>query len=400
MKSTLRFLLAAIAGLVCLLAQKTTTTTPTTGTGTTTPSNTTPVTAPVNTPVPGIQTTTPAVAAPRQIYVYGRIVTDDSSPLPADINIQTVCSAQNRTVAHVTPDGDFSFRWADPTGSVFEDASNNARYSGSGGSGTSGSSGMAGAGGGNGRAIDPLANCDLRAAISGYTSASVGLYGRDGQEMFDVGTITLHRISGDEGHVVSMLALRAPKDAKKYFDKGTSLATANKTTEAAASFRKAVESYPQYADAWMGLGQTEMKLGQRADAETDFHKAMDLDDKLVGPWQELGFMASDRTKWDEAAKYLDRAVRLDPMAAKAWYFDAVANYNLGRYDLAERSVRAEMKLDKNPQAQYLLGVILIARKDPKAGAEALRTFIAAAPQAENVASAKVKLSRAEGQLGQ
>jgi hypothetical protein len=47
----------------------------------------------------------------------------------------------------------------------------------------------------------------------------------------------------------------------------------------------------------------------------------------------------------------------------AWYFNAMANYNLGRFEQAERSVRAEMKLDKNPRAQYLLGLVPIARKD-------------------------------------
>ncbi len=56
-------------------------------------------------------------------------------------------------------------------------------------------------------------------------------------ENFDVGAIVLHRITGDEGRVVSLLALRAPKDAKKSFDKGTEQVRANKLTDAAASFK-------------------------------------------------------------------------------------------------------------------------------------------------------------------
>ena len=60
----------------------------------------------------------------------------------------------------------------------------------------------------------------------------------------------------------------------------------------------------------------------------------------------------------------------------AWYFSALANYNLGRFEQAEHSVRAELNLDKNPGAEYVLGLVLIARKDYKGGADALRTYLA------------------------
>jgi uncharacterized protein HemY len=84
----------------------------------------------------------------------------------------------------------------------------------------------------------------------------------------------------------------------------------------------------------------------------------------------------------------------------AWYFSAMANYNLGRFEQAERSIRAEMKLENNPRAEYLLGLVLIARKDLKGGAEALRTYLASSPKPEDAAMAQKQLSRAESQLGQ
>jgi Flp pilus assembly protein TadD len=129
---------------------------------------------------------------------------------------------------------------------------------------------------------------------------------------------------------------------------------------------------------------------------------MELDNKLVGSWQELGFLACDDERWEDAVRYLDHAVILDPMDSPiVWYFSGLAYYNLGRLDQAERSVRAELKLDhgENPRANFLLGLVLIARKDPEGGAQALRSFIAAAPTSPDVASARKELSRLERQHG-
>lgn len=400
MKRLLRLFCMAAIGMACVFAQKTTTPgSPTSGTSTTgTTGGTTGST--VNSPTTIVPPTSsaPVVSSlPRLIYLSGKVVLDDGSPLPGSVDVQSVCLSRQRTVTHTSPSGDFGFEWADNTAGVFEDASENGRVPGANSTSSGSSNNSPGS-----HLVDPLANCDLRAQLSGYISSRVSLSDHTSLDAFDVGVIVLHRITGNEGRTVSTLSLKAPREAKKNFDKGIELARANKPGDAAASFQKAVASYPQYADAWFTLGQVERQLGARDEARTDFQKAMDLDDKLVGPWQELGFLASDASKWDEAARYLNQAVLLDPMdSPMAWDFGAVANYNLGKYDVAERDVRAEMKLDhgKNPRAEYLLGLILIARKDMAGGADALRTFIALAPGAPDAEMAKKQLSRVESQLG-
>ena len=331
------------------------------------------------------------------------MIVDDGSPLPANVNIQSICGGtrQARGGACEFLAGDFGFLWGD-TGSVFEDASESVHSpGGNSGSGISGGGNASASAGGSGRPADPLADCDLRADAPGYTSSKVSLYQHAAFDNFDVGAIVLHRITGDEGRVVSLLALKAPKDAKKNFDKGTEQVRANKLADAAASFQKSVTTYPQYADAWLSLGRVQSQLGTKDAARDSFQKAMDLDDKLVGPWQELGYMASDQSKWEDAARYLDNAVRLDPTSSPmAWYFDATANYNLGRFEQAERSVRTELKLDKNPRGEYVLGLVLIARKDYKGGADALRTYLASSPTTQEADTARKQLSRIESQLGQ
>jgi tetratricopeptide (TPR) repeat protein len=339
------------------------------------------------------------VAPPtRPIFISGTVVIDDGSPMPGSVNIQSICSASQRTVAHTTPRGDFSFQWADKAASVFADASDSARISGFGGSGSGAGANSAT----SGRTADPLADCDLRAELPGFTSSRVSLYNHTMDNNIDIGAIVLHRITGDEGTVVSMLSLKAPKDAKKSYEKGTEQVHAKKLKDAQDDFRKAVASYPQYADAWLSLGRVDAQLGSRDEARTDFRKAMDLDVKLVGPWQELGYMSSDEAKWEDAVRYLDQAVKLDPVSSPmAWYFSAMANYNLGHYEAAERSLRAEMKIDRgtNPRSKYLLGLVLIARKDLAGGAEALRSYIASSPNSQEVDTARQQLVRVESALG-
>lgn len=411
MKLTLRLFVLGAISLVCVWGQKsggtgtssggtstgttggttggaTGGTTGGTGPGTpTTPGNPTSPIQPTN-PTP----TPPVASPPRPIFLSGSVAVDDGSPLPGPVNIQSICSSQQRTVAHTSSNGDFAFQWADRNSAIFSDASDNVHSTSFGPPSTANT---------GGRVVDPLTDCDLRAEYPGYTSSRISLFNHSSLDSaFDVGIILLHRVTGDEGTIVSMLSLKAPKDAKKNFDKGMDQIKAKKPTDAIASFQKAVATYPQYADAWLSMGRAEYAMGQKDEARADFQKAMDLDVKLVGPWQELGYMASDQSKWEEAAKYLAQALRLDPMnSPMTWYFSAMANYNLGKYDIAEKNIRSEMKLDHgaNPRAQFLLGLTLLAKKDVAGGTDALKAYIAASPNGQDVELAKKQLSRLESQ---
>jgi tetratricopeptide (TPR) repeat protein len=322
----------------------------------------------------------------RPIFISGSVTVDDGSPLPGSVDIQASCGGKQRILGHSSSEGDFVVQLNDAE-PVSQDTSESGRFSG----------------GGMGSRANGLLDCEVRASASGFISSRASLSDRSGSDFFfNVGTLVLHRQTGEEGTLVSVVALRAPKDAVKNFEKGEQQVKAKKCPDAAASFRKALAIYPQYADAWLSLGKVESQLGGTNEARTDFQKAMDLDPKMVGPWQQLGYMASDESKWAEAAKYLDQAVRLDPMdSPMAWYFSALANYNLGRFDMAERSVRAEIKLDRgqNPRAEYLLGLVLIARKDLTGGADVLRKYIQTWPHSGDVDSAKKQLSRIEGRMG-
>lgn len=326
-------------------------------------------------------------ASSTPIMISGTVRMDDGSPVPSAVKIQVVCNGTARTVTLTTPNDDFVFQWnaAPPvgptTGSAFTEIG-----------------AVSDAGSRVDRvADDPREACDLRAEAGGFKSTEINLNNRIGFDGSDVGVVFLHRVRGDESKVVSMSTLQAPKDARKNFEKGTELVHLGKLPEAAGYYEKAVAIYPRYADAWISLARVQFTMGQKDAALDSSQRAMNLDDKLVGAWQVLGYIASDRQEWKQAAHYLDEAVRLDPMDSPLpWFFSAFAHYQLQSFDEAERSIRAEIRLDPQfriRRAQFLLALILIARQDTDGGVAVLHNYLASSPDPRDVDNAKNILTR-------
>ena len=341
----------------------------------------------------------------RPLYISGKVVNEDGSKISQNFTIERVCSGSSKTVAYTDSKGHFNFQWGDRNMIVSDasDAGSGAgRNSSSAGFGSSQS-----AGGANALAADPfgsrMMNCELRAAVAGFTSDTINLFNRRTPDNPDVGTIMLHRIAGVEGSSISATSMMAPKDAKKAYEHGLRSLLNKKPGDAAKDFEKAVAVYPKYADAWVSLGKLRLERQSIEPARTALMKAMDADPKLVAPYMELGLLAAKDAKWQESGKYLDRAVELDPVDfPQAWYADAVANYNLEKYDAAEKSARAAVKLDPNhanPRSGYLLGLILIEKQDYAGATAELTTYMKLAPNAPDLAQAKEQLGQLEKLMG-
>ena len=334
----------------------------------------------------------------RPIYISGKIVIDNGSPLPPNVAVERICSGATQTVAYADANGRFGFRWSDNS-TVLGDASD----AGTGPSPRSNAHGFGSsqsAGGANVFAADPfgsrMMNCAVRASLAGYRSEEINVFNHRAADDPDIGAIALHRIAGVEGSSISITSMQAPKPARAAYERGLAALLKNKPKDAAKEFTQAVTLYPKYADAWVNLAKLRLATGAVAEARQALGRAIDADPKLVPPYLELGLLAARESKWNDSALYLDRALELDPVDfPQAWYTDAVANYNLARYDAAEKSARTAVKLDArhaNPRAGYLLGLVLAEKKDYAAAAAELKTFIQMAPNAPDLAQVKERLS--------
>jgi tetratricopeptide (TPR) repeat protein len=337
----------------------------------------------------------------RSVYISGKVVMQDGSPVPQNVAIQRVCSGAAKAVAYTDAKGHFNFRWGDGA-TVISDASD----AGSGSSSNSSAGGFGSsqsAGGGNPLASDPfgnrMMNCDIRANVAGYSSNTISLFNRAATDGSDIGVIILRRIAGIEGSSISVTSMMASKDAKKAYERGLQATLKNKPADAAKEFEKAVAAYSGYAEAWLNLGKVRLQMKSIDPGRAALLRAIEADPKLVPPYLELGLLFAGEANWERSGEFLDKAVKLDPVDfPQAWYADAVAHYNLKNYDAAEKSAREAVKLDPrhaNPRAGYLLGLVL-AEKHNYAGAVAeLTAYLQQVPDAPDVAQVKEQLKQIE-----
>jgi len=344
-------------------------TTGTTGTGTTGMPST------VNNPtMPGANTpnntTNPGINN-RGPFYFGKVVMPDGTAPPAGVIIERVCNGSPRPQAYTDSRGEFSFQVGQtqdmlPDASV--DRSTDRSSTGIGSTGQQGSP----------QAKNDFYACDLRASLSGYRSDLVSLSGRRNLDDPNIGTIMLHSYANYEGLTTSATSLLAPRDARKAFDKGLEAIKKSKVDEAQDDFLKATELYPRYAAGWYELGLVYEKRERVPDARDAYAKSIAADSKYVNPYERLYLLSFDEKKWEDVARITNQVMHLNPYDFPgSLYYNAVANSQLGKLDIAEKSAREAVQLSatQNPKVHYILGVILAKKHDFKGAAECLRTYL-------------------------
>ena len=332
------------------------------------------------------------------IFLSGRVMLDDGTPPPRSVAIERVCNGTNRRIeGHTDSKGYFSIQLGDRSSDVLQDASTGG-FDGFGGLGGAANNSLGGPGGG-GISEQQLMNCELRADLPGYQSQAFSLAMRKSMDDPNIGTILLHRIGASEGSTVSATTLGAPKNAKKALEKGMELAHKNKFDEAQTNLKKAVELYPRYAEAWCELGRVQAAQKNLDEARKSFDQSIAADPKYVPPYIQISMLEIAAQRWQELADVTDKAVKLDSFNyPQAFFFNAVAQYNLHNVQAAEQSARRAEKLDTRhqiPQVSHLLGVILAGRREYATAATEFRDYLKFAPGAKDADAVRSQLEDME-----
>lgn len=331
----------------------------------------------------------------RPVFIEGKVVMEDGTVPPEQVNIERVCGTVIRVQGYTDSKGRFSFQLGQ-NDNLMQDASMSSASDSISGGGF----GMPGAGNRNrGFSERDLMNCEIRASLPGYRSDTVNLAGRRALDNPHIGTIVLHRLAKVEGFTFSATSAFAPKDAKKAFDKGMQALKKKNANDAQSEFQKAVDSYPKFAVAWYQLGVLYAQQNKPEEARNALTKSIEADEKYVNPYAVMARLAGAEQKWDDVAQYSSRAIRLNPyFSPDVYYLSAVANYNLKKMDDAEESAREAAKMDpqhRNPRINHLLGVILAQKQAYPEAADNMRTFLKAVPQGPDADMVKKQLAEVE-----
>ena len=336
------------------------------------------------------------------MFLSGHVVTQDGARVPYDATVERVCDGRVRQQVPVSPSGDFSMQLGS-TADSFLDATGD----------WSSPNRTAAAESRMGIPRRELLNCELRASISGFSSAIVSLMNLDSRAgTLDVGSILVRRRVTMEGMTLSALPYKAPKDARRAYETGFQDARHGKLAEARRNFEKAVEIYPGFALAWFQLGTILRKQEQLDPARAAFTRAMNVDNGLLPPYLSLSEMALEAHDWAEVVKLTNHISDRYPLDhvdgyildldsfdyAAAYFYNSLANYRLNRIDDAEKSgIKAEHLDLRNhfPQVHLLLAEISARKNNYTVAVAELQTYLAAAPHAQDAPQIRQRLTEFE-----
>lgn len=200
---------------------------------------------------------------------------------------------------------------------------------------------------------------------------------------------------------VSVSRMEIPSNARDEFNQACVAAHKNDLHEAQKHLNRAVKIYPQFAAAWVLLGQTEQDQGKASQAEESCTQGRTADSNYLPSYLCLADVAAHQEKWSQVADLTNQAAALHPVRAPgAFYYNCLANFYLRQWDNAEKSgLRAvdDAGKGKMPQLNWLLAKIYEQKGDRAAEAAQIREFLKYAPHDPDAATARHILTEIEKQ---
>jgi hypothetical protein len=336
------------------------------------------------------------------MFLLGRVKTADGTPVPSDVLVERVCTAGVRQQVHASSIGEFSMQLGSRTDSMLDATAEqpsqnrvNLRNSEM------------------GIPRRDLATCELRASVSGFSSSVVSLVDLSGSlSSVDVGAIVVQRRTKIEGATLNASAYKAPENARKAYEKGLEAEKKGKLPDAQKYFGKAVEIYPKYANAWFQLGTVLKKEQQKDAALTAFTHATSIDSKFLPPYLSLALMAYEAENWKDVVSYTGHILDVDPLNhvsgyvldldplnyTAAYFYNAVANYKLKKYEDAEKSGLKAERVDlptRFPQVHLLLAEIFARKNDYAIAISEMQTYLELVPHAKDAEQLRERLAKFE-----
>jgi predicted Zn-dependent protease len=242
-------------------------------------------------------------------------------------------------------------------------------------------------------APDPFSSAYAREPVTiGDVSGEVG-------RLVDIEACNSWTESGVHSPTVSAKRLAIPGKAAGEYQKGCGAFKGRRWLEAEDHLRRAIDAYPDYAAAWVVLGQVLVSEKKSDDARTACSKAAEIDPGYVASYLCLAEFAASDSNWPEVAKISEQALAIDPIGNPySLYYAAAAGFHQNQLTQAELHAQAAVKLDEwhhLPELHLLLAQIYSAAGNVVGEATQLKEFLKVAASSKDAAQAKHMLALLE-----
>jgi len=330
--------------------------------------------------------TTPEMIQPT--FISGKVLLEGGGALPEPVAIERICNGVVRRKSYTDFKGQFEFQLG--SNMAFQDASeNDSRILPNSQTRTAAP---------EERRLMDISGCEFRAVLAGYQSSMVTVRSTKETWQYEIGTIFMKRMGDAPGTTVSVTSMAAPRNAMKAYEKAQK-AGQDRPMDAEKELRKAVEIYPQFAAAWNMLGDLDRQREKFDLARDEYDHATYADPQFVSPVYGLALIAMQERKWADAVRLSDQVLKLNAQAfPAAYFFNAAANYNQQRFDLAEESAKKFKTLDSqhsHPDVCLLLSYIYSRRAEYAGAAREIRDYLAIRPNAPGAEALTTEAKRFE-----
>jgi predicted Zn-dependent protease len=212
---------------------------------------------------------------------------------------------------------------------------------------------------------------------------------------------SLWNVSVLHGSTVSTARLQVPAKAKGEYKKACSDLKDGKLPSAEEHLRKGVQEYPQYAAAWVLLGQVLETATSMEGARDACSRASSLDTNYAPAYLCLADVAAQQKEWDQTLDLATRALALSPVDdVYGYFYSAIAHFHLSQLPAAEKEAQQAIDTDRAhrvPQVHLLLAQIYMAKHDNIDAAAHLRAYLKIDPGSPVAAGVKKSLAELESQ---
>ena len=169
--------------------------------------------------------------------------------------------------------------------------------------------------------------------------------------------------SGRNKYTVPARELMIPGKARGEFEKGLKTLAKRDLSASLSHFRKAVQAFPEYYEAYYHVGVVETDLAHLDEAMKAFQTAIDLSGGRY-VWAEFGFgyLLYREGKAEQAVTVIQRSLEKDANSPFAYFILGVAQLQLNHLDEAERSAREALLRNPNFAEAFLLLSDISGRK--------------------------------------